>query len=59
MEKLGFKSLSSDAGLFLLEEENSFVIAIIYVDNAIFCGPSRELVHKLKQKFMEVWETRD
>ena len=59
MEKLGFKSLSSDAGLFLLEEGNSFVVAVIYVDDAVFCGPSKELVHKFKQRFMEIWETRD
>ena len=59
MEKLGFKSLSSDTGLFLLNERNSFVIAVIYVDDAIFCGPSKELVQKFKQKFMETWETRD
>ena len=59
MEKLGFRSLDSDAGLFILKAENSFVVAVIYVDDAIFCGPSEKLVHKLKQKFMNIWETRD
>ena len=65
MEKLGFRSLDSDAGLFILEVENSFVVAIIYVDDAIFCGPSEKLVHKLKQKFIVrvvwpayLWDTR-
>ena len=59
MEKPGFKSLSSDPGLFLLEEKDSFVVAIIWVDDAIFCGPQKELVHNIKQKFMKIWETRD
>ena len=59
MEKLGFRSLDSDAGLFILEVEDSFVVAVIYVDDAIFCGPSQKLVQKLKQKFMNIWETRD
>jgi hypothetical protein len=37
----------------------SFVIAVIYVDDAIFCGPHEALVEQLKGEFMKVWETRD
>ena len=37
MEELGFVSLSSDAGVFIFRGEGSFVIAIIYVNDAIFC----------------------
>src|SRR5580700_11827621 len=59
MEKLGFTSLSSDAGIFLFRNKESFVIAVIYVDDAIFCGPLTELVNKLKGEFMKIWETRD
>jgi hypothetical protein len=60
MEKLGFVSLSSDAGIFLYKgKDGSFVIAVIYVDDAIFCGPLKELVYKLKGEFMKIWETRD
>jgi len=60
MEKLGFTSLSSDAGLFLYEDkEGNFVIAVIYVDDAIFCGPLDALVTQLKGEFMKIWETRD
>ena len=59
MEELGFKSLSSDAGVFIFRGEGSFVIAIIYVDDAIFCGPVTKLVLKLKEAFMKRWECRD
>jgi hypothetical protein len=59
MEKLGFTSLSSDAGIFLYRGQGSFVIAIVYVDDAIFMGPDRSLTYKMKHRFMEIWETRD
>jgi hypothetical protein len=59
MEELGFKSLSLDAGVFLYRNKESFVIAIIYVDNTIFMGPSVPLVQRMKAAFMNRWETRD
>ena len=59
MEKLGFVSLSSDAGIFLFRGKGSFVIAIVYVDDAIFMGPVRALAYEMKRRFMERWETRD
>ena len=59
MEILGFKSLTSDAGLFIYKSNQGFVIAVIYVDDALFCGPNRSLVLKLKQGFMQKWETQD
>ena len=59
MEELGFTSLASDAGVFYYRGEGSFVVTIIYVDDAIFCGPSKSLVLRLKEVFMKRWETRD
>ena len=59
MEELGFKSLSSDAGVSFWKNKKSFIIAIIYVDDAIFVGPSEFLVTKAKEAFMRKWETRD
>ena len=59
MEKLGFTSLSSDAGVFLYRSKDFFVIAIIYVDDAIFCGPSKLMVNTMKETFMRQWETQD
>jgi hypothetical protein len=59
MEKLGFTSLSSDAGIFLFRGQGSYVVAIVYVDDAIFMGPDRTFVYEMKRRFMNVWETRD
>jgi len=59
MEGLGFTCLNSDAGIFLYRNKESFVIAVIYVDDSLFCGPLTKLVKELKEKFQKIWETRD
>jgi len=59
MEELGFVSLSSDAGVFIKRDRNSFIIAIIYVNDAIFCGPDKTFVLAMKEAFMKKWEVRD
>jgi len=59
MKELGFEGLRSDAGLFIFRNEHGFVIAVIYVDDALFVGPNSNLVQELKQKFMKRWECRD
>jgi len=56
MKKLDFKQLKTDSGLFMYKKGNTIVIAIIYVDNALFCGPSKALVKKVKAAFMKRWE---
>ena len=35
------------------------VVAIIYVDNALFCGPNKAIVDEVKAYFMQKWECRD
>ena len=59
MKELGFEGLISDAGLFILKNKHGFVIAVIYVDDALFCGPNKALVQELEEKFMRKWECRD
>ena len=59
MKDLGFEILKSDAGLFIFRNKHGYVIAVIYVDDALFCGPNKELVQELKQKFMKRWESWD
>ena len=59
MKELGFEGLTSDAGLFIYKDKRGFVIAVIYVDDALFCGPNKALVNELKQWFMQRWECRD
>ena len=53
MKKLGFKQLSSDAGLFIFKEKGDIVIALVYVDDAMFFGKNLYLVMKKKQEFMD------
>jgi hypothetical protein len=57
---MGFKRLSSDARLFVYKAKNGqFVIAVIYVDDALFLGPDKSLIAKVKAIFMAKWECRD
>ena len=59
MEEMGFISLTSDAGIFVYRCNGFLVVAIIYVDDTIFCGPNKALVLAMKDTFMCRWETRD
>ena len=59
MKELGFNQLKSDASHFIYKEGNHIVIAIIYVDDALFCGPSKAFVKKVKAAFMKRWECHD
>lgn len=53
MKTLGFKHLSSDAGILVQHGKDGFlVIAVIYVDDALFAGLDKKLVDFLKRKFM-------
>jgi Reverse transcriptase (RNA-dependent DNA polymerase) len=56
---LGFKSLSSDAGLFVYKRDQELIIAIVYVDDAMFFRPDYKFVIKKKQEFMDKWECHD
>ena len=44
MKELGFEGLISDAGLFIWKNKHGSVIAVIYVNDALFCGPNKALV---------------
>jgi hypothetical protein len=59
MLELGFKGLTSDAGIFIYEDKHGYVIAVIYVDDALFCGPNKAQVLAVKARFMQRWESRD
>ena len=59
MEELGFEQLKIDAGLFLYRKGKEIVLAIIYIDNAQFCDPSKALVEKIKAAFTKKWECCD
>ena len=60
MKDVGFKHLKSNAGIFLYKKRGtSIVVAIIYVNNALFCGPDIKTVKEIKATFMKHWECRD
>ena len=60
MKDLGFKCSKSDAGIFLFRRKGTAVIvAIVYVDDALFCGPDIKTVKEIKAAFMKHWECRD
>ena len=60
IRELRFKCLNSNARIFLFKWKGSqMVIAIIYVDNALFCGPNKAIVDEVKAHFMQKWECRD
>ena len=59
MRELGFKCLKSNARIFLFKRKGSWmVVAIIYIDDALFCGPNKA-IDKVKAHFMQKWEYRD
>ena len=59
MKILDFTHASSDAGVFLIVKNKKLVIAVIYVDNAIFFGKDKQVVKQVKQTFMDIWECHD
>ena len=60
MKDLSFEYLKSNAGIFLFQKKNtSIVVAVIYVDNALFCGPTKNLVDEVKGAFMHKWKCKD
>jgi len=59
MKELGFEWLKTDTGPFIYKKGNQIVVAIIYVDDTLFCGPSKASVEKFKAAFMKRWKCRD
>ena len=59
MKALGFKRLNSDARIFVCREGPNLILAVVYVDDAIFMGKNKNLFNKKKALFMAKWECRD
>jgi hypothetical protein len=59
MNELGFKRLVSDAGLFFCKDFKEIIIAIVYVDDAMFFGKNMAQVNSKKKLFMDKWECCD
>jgi hypothetical protein len=59
MNELGFQRLVSDAGLFVCKDYKEIIIAIVYVNNAMFFGKNKAQVDSKKKLFMDKWECHD
>jgi len=59
LKELRFECLKSEAGIFYKKKGTNIVIGIIYVDDALFCGPNKAVVDAIKAQFMRKWECRD
>ena len=38
---------------------NRIITAVVYIDDALFCGPTKAIVDEIKGLFMKKWECRD
>ena len=60
LKELGFECLKFEAGIFCYKKKGTnVVVGIIYVDDALFCGPNKAIVDSIKAQFMHKWECRD
>jgi Reverse transcriptase (RNA-dependent DNA polymerase) len=60
MNELGFKRLMSDAGLFVCKDFKEIIIAIVYVNDAMFFGKNNwAQVDSKKKLFMDKWKCHD
>ena len=60
LKELGFECLKSEAGIFFYKKKGTnVVVGIIYVDDALFCGPNKAVVDSIKVQFMHKWECCD
>ena len=56
MNDLGFACLHLDARIFVCQEGTRLIVAVVYVDDAMFFGKNEKLVKKNKALFMAKWE---
>jgi Reverse transcriptase (RNA-dependent DNA polymerase) len=58
INELGFKHLMSDVGLFVCKDFKEIIIAIVYVDDAMFFGRNKAQVDSKKKLFMDKCSNR-
>ena len=60
LKELRFECLKSEAGIFFYKKKGTnVVVGIIYVDDALFCGPNKTIVDSIKVQFMCKWGCQD
>ena len=56
MKDLGFACLNLDARIFMCQEGTRLIVAVVYVDDAMFFGKNKKLGKKKKALLMAKWE---
>ena len=59
MRDLGFTCLNLDAGIFVCQDSTGLIVAVVYVNDAMFFGKKKKLVKKKKALLMAKWECQD
>src|SRR6202161_2424591 len=59
IKTLGFSRFNSDAGIYVCRDGTEIILAVVYVDDAMFLGKNKGVVDKHKAFFMSKWECRD
>ena len=54
MKRLGFGRTTSDASGFFTKKEGQLVIAVVYVDDALFFEKNKEAIKRVKKTFMDI-----
>jgi hypothetical protein len=59
LKEMGLTPINSNAGIYIYWRGDNFVIAIVYVDDALFVGPNPALTHSVKDMVMKKWDCRN
>jgi hypothetical protein len=59
MKALGFTHLNSDARIYMCGKGTNLILAVVYVDDAMFLSKNKKFVGKKKALFMGKWECQD
>jgi hypothetical protein len=59
LKKLGFQRCLSDTGIYVMTQNNSTLVVILYIDDVLFMGNNKSLLMEKKHAFMKMRECRD
>ena len=59
IKTLGFKHLNSDIRSFICHDSSELILAVVYIDDAMFFSKNKKLVKKKKALFMAKLECQD
>ena len=51
MKTLGFSCLNSDTGIYVCREGTEIILAVVYVDDAMFLGKNKVAIDRKKALF--------